>query len=84
MPQQISSTYQNQNQQPHPQYVPLSNVDENVNRKFAEKPNNLKKVILDDTEEDDYQNNQIQDAPFSWANMLGMCLLEIFKKFNNK
>lgn len=40
------------------------------NRKYAEKPNALKKVALDDID-DDLQTNQISDGPFSWSNMLG-------------
>jgi transketolase len=42
-------------------------------RKFAEKPNALKKVALDDID-DDIQTNQISDNGFSWSNMLGECL----------
>lgn len=38
-------------------------------RKFAEKPNALKKVALDDI--DDIQTNSISDGGFSWSNMLG-------------
>lgn len=40
------------------------------NRKYAEKPNALKKVALDDID-DDLQTNQISDNAFSWSNMLG-------------
>lgn len=39
-------------------------------RKFAEKPNTLKKVALDDIDED-IQTNQISDNGFSWSNMIG-------------
>lgn len=55
-----------QNEQPRPQYIPSTDDD----RKFAEKPNALKKVALDDID-DDLQTNQLQDGGFSWSNMLG-------------
>ncbi|XP_026478307.1 uncharacterized protein LOC113384763 [Ctenocephalides felis] len=45
-------------------------------RKFAEKPNAMKKVALDDI--DDIQTNQIHDGGFSWSNMLGMVMQMIF------
>lgn len=49
-------------------------------RKFAEKSNALKKVALDDIDED-IQTNQISDGNgFSWTNMLGT-LMTMF--FNN-
>lgn len=54
-----------QNEQPQPQYIPSTD-----DRKFAEKPNALKKVALDDID-DDLQTNQLQDGGFSWSNMLG-------------
>lgn len=38
-------------------------------RKFAEKPNALKKVALDDI--DEIQTNSISDGGFSWSNLLG-------------
>lgn len=40
-------------------------------RRYAEKPNNVKKVALDDVDQD-IQTNQISDNPFSWTNMLGL------------
>lgn len=44
-----------------------------IERKFAEKPNAIKKVALDDL--DDIQTNQIQESSagggFSWSNLLG-------------
>lgn len=42
-----------------------------IERKFAEKPNAIKKVALDDL--DDIQTNQIQEGGggFSWSNILG-------------
>lgn len=55
-----------QNEPEHPQYIPSTDDD----RKFAEKPNALKKVALDDID-DDLQTNQLQDGGFSWSNMLG-------------
>lgn len=62
-----------QNEQQHPQYIPPTDDD----RKFAEKPNALKKVALDDID-DDLQTNQIQDGGNSWLNMLGKSFLFIF------
>lgn len=50
-------------------FIPASQVQDE--RKFAEKPNALKKVALDDID-DDIQTNQISDNGFSWGNMLGM------------
>ncbi|XP_068630106.1 uncharacterized protein [Battus philenor] len=44
-------------------------------RKYAEKPNALKKVV-DDI--DDTQTNSISDGGFSWSNMLGMIMQMIF------
>ncbi|XP_058061247.1 uncharacterized protein LOC131211687 [Anopheles bellator] len=45
-------------------------------RKFAEKPNAIKKVALDEI--DEIQTNQIQDGGFSWSNMLGILMQMIF------
>ncbi|PSN49102.1 hypothetical protein C0J52_13636 [Blattella germanica] len=45
-------------------------------RKFAEKPNALKKVALDN-DLDDVSTNQISDG-FSWTNMLGMVMQMLF------
>ncbi|XP_041785769.1 uncharacterized protein LOC121601043 [Anopheles merus] len=45
-------------------------------RKFAEKPNAIKKVALDDL--DEIQTNQIQEGGFSWSNMLGLLMQMIF------
>jgi hypothetical protein len=52
----------------YPQQANL--VNQQYNRKYAEKPNALKKVALDDID-DDLQTNQISDNAFSWSNMLG-------------
>ncbi|XP_039446821.1 uncharacterized protein LOC120426166 isoform X2 [Culex pipiens pallens] len=52
-----------------------------LNRKFAEKPNAIKKVALDDI--DDIQTNQIQDGGFSWSNMLGVLMQMMFNGGNN-
>lgn len=55
----------------HPQqnrFIPAAHVPEE--RKYAEKSNALKKVALDDID-DDLQTNQISDNGFSWSNMLG-------------
>uniref|UniRef100_A0A182UY48 Uncharacterized protein n=1 Tax=Anopheles merus TaxID=30066 RepID=A0A182UY48_ANOME len=47
-----------------------------IHRKFAEKPNAIKKVALDDL--DEIQTNQIQEGGFSWSNMLGLLMQMIF------
>lgn len=76
---QVHQPNQNQvnSQQPHHQQIAKhANHDD---RKFAEKPNALKKVALDDIDED-IQTNQIQDSAFSWTNMIGS-LMQMF--FNN-
>ncbi|XP_034938851.1 uncharacterized protein [Chelonus insularis] len=61
----------------HPAYHPEQYAQQKVGeeRKFAEKPNAMKKVALDDI--DDIGSNQIQEnsaAGFSWSNMLGMIM----------
>lgn len=62
-------------QQFHPQE--LQQQQPAADRKFAEKPNALKKVSLDDIDED-VQTNQIgPDNVFSWSNMLGS-LMQMF------
>lgn len=63
--QQISP-YQSSQQN---RFVPAAQVPEE-GRKYAEKSNALKKVALDDID-DDIQTNQISDNGFSWSNMLG-------------
>ncbi|KAF7412098.1 hypothetical protein HZH66_000994 [Vespula vulgaris] len=60
----------------HPQYsqqYPQQYQQVRDERKFAEKPNAMKKVAIDDLE--DISTNQIQEGSssgFSWSNMLGM------------
>ncbi|KAM0726204.1 hypothetical protein ACS0PU_007388 [Formica fusca] len=64
----------------HPQYTqqyPQEYQQQQVreDRKFAEKPNAMKKVAIDDLE--DISTNQIQEGSssgFSWSNMLGMLM----------
>lgn len=66
--------------QPIPQqnrFITAGEVAETDSRKFAEKPNALKKVALDDIDED-IQTNQISDGGFSWSNMLGMVMQMFF------
>lgn len=65
--QQITSQHQQQPQQNR--FVPAAQLPEG-SRKYAEKSNALKKVALDDID-DDIQTNQIGDNGFSWSNMLG-------------
>lgn len=76
-PQHHPSHTQNQSHQQHPSYYTNPQLD----RKFAEKPNAIKKVALDDI--DDIQTNQIQDGGFSWSNMLGMLMQMVFNNNNN-
>ncbi|XP_063229026.1 uncharacterized protein LOC134534478 [Bacillus rossius redtenbacheri] len=48
-------------------------------RKFAEKPNNLKKVAVDRNDLDDVSSNQVQQQEgFSWSNMLAMVMGLLF------
>ncbi|KAG7207706.1 hypothetical protein KM043_009324 [Ampulex compressa] len=62
----------------HPQYTlqyPQQYQQVREERKFAEKPNTMKKVAVDDL--DDVSTNQIQEGSgggFSWSNMLGMLM----------
>lgn len=67
-PQQFSQQQISAYKQPQQhRFIPAAQLD---SRKFAEKPNALKKVALDDID-DDIQTNQISDNGFSWSNMLG-------------
>jgi len=66
------------------EFVPSLRYEEG-DRKFAEKPNALKKVALDDIDED-IQTNQIQDngaGGFSWTNMLGTLMTMFFNNAAN-
>jgi hypothetical protein len=74
-PQQFSQQQISAYKQPLQQhrFIPASQVQGDSPRKFAEKPNALKKVALDDID-DDIQTNQIGDNGFSWGNMLGRIL----------
>lgn len=57
----------------YPQQSSYADIQEEKlesSRRYAEKPNNIKKVALDDIDQD-IQTNQISDSPFSWTNMLG-------------
>lgn len=78
--QQIGGHFTQQHHQPQPnRYITSGVTADNHNdyRKFAEKPNSIKKVALDDIDED-IQTNQINDNGFSWSNMLGKNLALIF------
>ncbi|XP_073946149.1 uncharacterized protein isoform X2 [Choristoneura fumiferana] len=66
---QSTSNVRTQNPQYYSNSLP-AHGQQAQERKFAEKPNALKKVALDDL--DDIQNNSISDGGFSWSNMLGM------------
>lgn len=66
------------------EFVPSVRYEED-DRKFAEKPNALKKVALDDIDED-IQTNQISDnggGGFSWTNMLGTLMTMFFNNAAN-
>lgn len=65
--QQQVASYQQQSQQNR--FIPGAQLPDE-GRKYAEKSNALKKVALDDID-DDIQTNQISDNGFSWSNMLG-------------
>lgn len=65
---QSTSNVRTQNPQYYSNSLP-AHGQQAQERKFAEKPNALKKVALDDL--DDIQNNSISDGGFSWSNMLG-------------
>ncbi|XP_055598133.1 uncharacterized protein LOC129747803 isoform X1 [Uranotaenia lowii] len=71
-PQHQALQVSSQSHQQQPTYY----TNPQLNRKFAEKPNAIKKVALDDI--DDIQTNQIQDGGFSWSNMLGVLMQMIF------
>lgn len=59
-------------------YPQTDALDETLEyRRYAEKPNNVKKVALDDIDQD-IQTNQISESPFSWTNMLGNYLFVVF------
>ncbi|XP_029168702.1 uncharacterized protein LOC114938790 isoform X3 [Nylanderia fulva] len=61
--------------QQYPQEYQQQQQQVRGDRKFAEKPNAMKKVALDDLE--DISTNQIQEGSssgFSWSNMLGMLM----------
>lgn len=68
-PQQFSQQQLASYQHPQNRFIPAAQVPE-AGRKYAEKSNALKKVALDDID-DDIQTNQISDNGFSWSNMLG-------------
>ncbi|XP_022112366.1 uncharacterized protein LOC110991338 isoform X2 [Pieris rapae] len=73
---QATSNVRTQNPQYYSNSLPLPHEQMVQERKFAEKPNALKKVALDDI--DEIQNNSISDGGFSWSNMLGMIMQMIF------
>lgn len=65
---QSTSNVRSQNTQYYSNAFPVPQEQIAQERKFAEKPNALKKVALDDL--DDIQTNSISDGGFSWSNML--------------
>ncbi|XP_057329142.1 uncharacterized protein LOC130669990 isoform X1 [Microplitis mediator] len=67
----------------HPEQYPQQQVNARDERKFAEKPNAMKKVALDDL--DDIGSNQLQETNgtgFSWSNMLGMIMQMLLGQTN--
>ncbi|CAH0625417.1 unnamed protein product [Chrysodeixis includens] len=72
---QATSSVRTHNPQYYSNSLPLPQQEQAQERKFAEKPNALKKVALDDI--DDIQTNSISEGGFSWSNMLGM-LMQMF------
>lgn len=66
---QATSNVRTQNPQYYSNSLPAQHEQIAQERKFAEKPNALKKVALDDL--DDIQTNSISDSGFSWSNVLG-------------
>ncbi|XP_055532165.1 uncharacterized protein LOC129722601 isoform X1 [Wyeomyia smithii] len=77
----IAQAYPQTLSQEPQQINPSHYVNSQINRKFAEKPNTVKKVALEDI--DDIQTNQIQDVGFSWSNMLGMLMQMMFNGGTN-
>ncbi|XP_063828866.1 uncharacterized protein LOC135078210 isoform X2 [Ostrinia nubilalis] len=73
---QATSNVRTQNPQYYSNSYPVQEHEVAQERKYAEKPNALKKVALDDL--DDIQTNSISDGGFSWSNMLGMIMQMIF------
>lgn len=71
---------QYQQQQQHQQQLRQQQQSEEL-RKFAEKQNSLKKVSLDDIDQD-IQTNQIDGNTFSWTNMLGSLMQMFFANQN--
>ncbi|CRK96930.1 CLUMA_CG010315, isoform A [Clunio marinus] len=76
-PQQHSQPQVGAYQHPQSRFLPRAPPAPENSRKYAEKPNALKKVALDDID-DDIQTNQISDNAFSWSNMLGMVMQMFF------
>ncbi|XP_028179487.1 uncharacterized protein LOC114366726 isoform X1 [Ostrinia furnacalis] len=73
---QATSNVRTQNPQYYSNSYQVQEHEVAQERKYAEKPNALKKVALDDL--DDIQTNSISDGGFSWSNMLGMIMQMIF------
>lgn len=71
---QVTSNVRTHHQQYYSNSLPASQGQVAEERKFAEKPNALKKVALDDF--DDIQTNSISEGGFSWSNMLGKKVFE--------
>ncbi|XP_014271288.1 uncharacterized protein [Halyomorpha halys] len=80
--QQISGPQYQHGQYPGPQYQPQYQPQQQQaeERKFAEKPNSIKKVqaLEDRNDLDDLSTNQITDGGFSWSNMIAMFMQMLF------
>ncbi|KAF5286058.1 hypothetical protein FQA39_LY16462 [Lamprigera yunnana] len=77
------STFAYPNQQMQNDFVPARTPQlpaERIERKFAEKPNAIKKVALDNVS--DLETNSIEDSSsqngFSWSNILGVIMHMLF------
>ena len=71
----IIDTFAYPNQQMQRGFAPMISrgpelPEESIQRKFAEKPNAIKKVSLDDIN-NDIETNEIQEPGFTWSNLLG-------------
>ncbi|CAH2090321.1 unnamed protein product [Euphydryas editha] len=74
---QSTSNVRTQNPQYYSNSLPLPHQEQIAQeRKFAEKSNALKKVALDDI--DDEQTNSISEGGFSWTNILSSIMQMIF------
>lgn len=67
---------------PQQQHQQFQQPQQQQIRKFVEKPNALKKVSLDDIDQD-IQTNQIGGGSFSWTTMIGSLMQMFFANAGN-